>query len=153
MVCKQIVRASNPFAVALWGMLFLAGLTACGSGNSSKSAGTTVTASFQGDTMPSGVAYQSGATGQFQTLTLSGSKASFTLPIGITAYGFAYTCPGGGSGPTQESILQATTTDTAVLSFRCPAPGSGRVTAKFNVSAIPGATGAVLWGGEWWKRG
>ncbi|MHB8302047.1 MAG: hypothetical protein ACYDC6_04285 [Acidobacteriaceae bacterium] len=141
--------AGNRFAAAFLAALALAALTACGGGSSMTTvAGTTVTAAFKGSTMPSAVAYQTGTTGTFQTLAFSGSSVSFTVPTGTTAYGFAYQCPGGGSSFPQESIIQATTTDTTSLSFACPPPASGKVIATFNVSAIPGATGIALWGGN-----
>ncbi|MHB1673706.1 MAG: hypothetical protein ACYCSP_05595 [Acidobacteriaceae bacterium] len=140
-------------AFALAGALALAALSGCGSGSSmgSTGAGTTVTASFSGATMPSAVAYQSGTSGTFKALALSGSSSvSFTLPSGTTAYGFAYMCPtfNAGSSFSNESIIQATTTDTTSLSLACPSL-SGNVSATFDVSAIPGATSVVLYVNYW----
>ncbi|MHB1936599.1 MAG: hypothetical protein ACYCOR_08445 [Acidobacteriaceae bacterium] len=140
-------------AFALAGALALAALSGCGSGSSMGSigAGTTVTASFSGATMPSAVAYQSGASGTFKALALSGSSSvSFTLPSGTTAYGFAYMCPtfAAVNSYSNETIIQATTTDTTSLSLACPSL-SGNVSATFDVSAIPGATSVMLYVNYW----
>lgn len=78
---------------ALLSAIALTSLAGCGGGSSMNSAATTVTASFAGATMPSAVAYQAGTTGRFQKIALSGSSVSFTLPVGTSAYGFAYICP------------------------------------------------------------
>ena len=112
--------------------------------------GTTVTASFAGATMPSAVAYQAGTTAPFQELAVSGSSVSFTLPAGTTAYGFAYICPRflAVNSYSNESIIQATTTDVTSLSLACPSL-SGNISATFDVSAIPGATSALLYEGYW----
>ncbi len=139
-------------ALALIGALGLATLSGCaGSGGMSGGGGTgtTVTASFTGATMPSGVAYQVG-TGKFQQLTVSGASASFTVPSGSSAYGFAYVCPtfAAGNSYSNETIIQATTTDTTSLSMACPSL-SGSVNATFDVSAIPGATSVLLYVNYW----
>ncbi len=112
--------------------------------------GTTVTASFAGATMPSAVAYQSGTTGTFKALALSGSSVSFTLPSGTSAYGFAYICPTFVAvyPYSNESIIQATTTDTTSPSLACPSL-SGNISATFDVSAIPGAQSTLLFEGYW----
>ncbi len=138
-----------PFAFL--GAVALAALSGCGSSSKMATpAGTTVTASFSGATMPSAVAYQAGTTGKFQTLTLSGSSVSFTLPAGTSAYGFAYQCPtfNAVNSYSNQSIIQATTTDTTSLSFACPSL-SGNVSATFDVSAIPGATSVMLYVNNW----
>ncbi len=99
--------------------------------------------------MPTAVAYQAGATGTFQTLALSGSSASFTLPTGVTSYGFAYMCPVFAPNPpnietaANESVIQATTSDTTSLSFACYSTG-GNVGVRFDYSAIPGASSVEL---------
>ncbi len=139
-------------------MLVFAGLLAsnllagCGSGSGGKmmvSGGLMITATFTGTVMPSAVAFQAGPTGTFQPLTLSGSSASFTLPSGVSSYGFAYMCPTFAPNPpnietaADESIIQATASDTTSLSFACPSTG-GNVSATFDYSAIPGATLAEL---------
>jgi hypothetical protein len=126
-------------------------LTACGGSSiNSGVTGTTVTASFAGATRPSAVAYQSGTTGTFKALALSGSSVSFTLPSGTSAYGFAYICPtfAAANSYSNESIIQATTTDTTSLSLASPSL-SGSVSATFDVSAIPGATSTLLFEGYW----
>jgi len=112
--------------------------------------GTTVTASFAGATMPSAVAYQAGTTAPFQELAGSGSSVSFTLPAGTTAYGFAYICPRflAVNSYSNESIIQATTTDVTSLSLACPSL-SGNISATFDVSAIPGATQTLLCESYW----
>ncbi len=46
-----------------------------------------------------------------------------------------------------ESIIQATTTDTTSLSLACPSL-SGNVSATFDASAIPGATSVLLYVGS-----
>jgi hypothetical protein len=124
----------------------------CGGGamGTTGATGTTVTASFSGATMPSAVAYQAGTTGRFQELTFSGSSVSFTLPAETSAYGFAYICPtfAAVNSYSNESIIQATTTDTTSLSLACPSL-SGYVSATFDVSAIPGATSTFLCEGYW----
>jgi hypothetical protein len=124
----------------------------CGGGamGTTGATGTTITASFSGATMPSAVAYQAGTTGQFQELTLSGSSVSFTLPAETSAYGFAYICPtfAAVNAYSNESIIQATTTDTTSLSLACPSL-SGSVSATFDVSAIAGATQTMLCEGYW----
>jgi hypothetical protein len=139
-------------AFALLAAMVLTSLTACGGGSSmnSDAMGTTVTASFAGATMPSAVAYQAGTTGQFQKLALSGSSVSFTLPAGTSAYGFAYICPtfDAVNAYSNESIIQAATTDTTSLSLACPSL-SGNIRATFDVSAIPGATSTLLYEGYW----
>lgn len=135
-------------AFALLVAMALTWLTACGGGSMNSGAtGTTVTASFAGTTMPSAVAYQVGTTGRFQKLALSGSSVSFTLPVGTSAYGFAYICPTFDTF-SNESIIQATTTDTTSLSLSCPSL-SGNISATFDVSAIPGATSTMLFEGYW----
>jgi hypothetical protein len=125
-------------------------LTSCGGNNSTSGSGpgTTITASFSGTTMPTTIAYQVGTTGAFQTLALSGSSASFTLPPGTEAYGFAYICPTflDASYYSNESTIQATTADTTSLSLSCPSQ-SGFVNATFDASAIPGATSVSLYVG------
>ena len=124
----------------------------CGGGamGTSGETGTTVTASFSGATMPSAVAYQAGTTGRFQELTLSGSSVSFTLPAETSAYGFAYICPtfAAVNAYSNESIIQATTTDTTALSLACPSL-SGSINATFDASAIPGVTSTLLYEGYW----
>ncbi len=67
-------------AFALVAAITLTLLTACGSSSSvnNDAAGTSITASFAGATMPAAVAYQAGTTGQFQTLARTGSSVSFT---------------------------------------------------------------------------
>ncbi len=126
----------------------LISLTSCSGMSNGAATGTIVTASFNGATMPSAVAYQVGTTGKFQTLALSGSSVSFTLPSGTTAYGFAYRCPTFVAVNTysNESIIQATTTDTTSLSLSCPTL-SGSINATFNASAIPGVTSVSLYAG------
>ncbi len=47
-----------------------------------------------------------------------------------------------------ESIIQATTTDTTSLALACPSL-SGSVNATFDVSAIPGATSVLLYVNYW----
>lgn len=139
-------------ACALSAAMALMSLTACGGGNnmSGGATGTTVTVSFSGETMPSAVAYSAGITGQFQKLMLSGSSVSFTLPAGTSAYGFAYICPtfNAVNGYSNQSIIEATTTDTTSLSLACP-DLSGSISATFDVSAIPGATQTMLFEGYW----
>ncbi len=122
----------------------------CGGSMNSGAMGTTVTASFAGATMPSAVAYQSGTTGTFKALALSRSSVSFTLPAGTSAYGFAYICPTfvAVNSFSNESIIQATTTDTTSLSLACPSL-SGNISATFDVSAISGATQTMLFEGYW----
>jgi hypothetical protein len=112
--------------------------------------GTTVTASFSGATLPSAVAYQAGTTGGFQQLTLSGSSVSFTMPTETNAYSFAYICPTfvAGNAYSNESIIQATTTDVTSLSLACPSL-SGNISATFDVSAIPGAASTLLYEAYW----
>lgn len=123
---------------------------ASGGGMTGGGAGTTVTASFAGATMPSAVAYQAGATGVFQEFSLSGYTFSFTLPAETSAYGFAYICPTfvAGNAYTNESIIQATTTDTTSLSLACPSL-SGNISATFDVSAISGVTSTMLCESYW----
>lgn len=137
---------------ALLSAIALTSLAGCGGGSSMNSAamGTTVTASFAGATMPSAVAYQAGTTGRFQKIALSGSSVSFTLPVGTSAYGFAYICPtfAAVNAYSNESIIQATTTDTTSLSLSCPSL-SGNIGATFDVSAVPGATQTLLFEGYW----
>ena len=132
--------------LALVGPLALRLLVGCGSGGTTMSnGGTTVTASFTGTVMPTAVAYQAGATGTFQPLDLSGSSTSFTLPSGVTSYEFAYMCPVFDPTPpstytsADESVVQATTSDTTSLSFSCPSTG-GNVSVTYDYSAIPGAS-------------
>ena len=136
--------------LALAGAFALNLLAGCGSGSSTpKNTGATVTVTFTGTAMPTAVAYQAGATGTFQTLTLSGSSTSFTLPSGVTSYGFAYMCPTFEPTPpftytsTDESVVQATTSDTTSLSFACYSSG-GNVNVTFDYSAIPGASYVYL---------
>lgn len=126
----------------------LLSLAACGSGTNSDTVGTTVTATFTGATMPSAIAFQAGATGTFQPLTLAGASASFSLPVGTTAYGFAYICPTFNAGNTysNETIIQATTADTTSLSLACPSL-NGNLAATYDVSAIPGAASTLLYEG------
>lgn len=133
-------------AIAIIGALALVTLSGCGASN--KSTGTMVTASFAGTVMPTAVAYQIGTTGKFQTLALSGSRASFTLPAGTSAYGFAYVCPMymARNSDANESTLQATTADTTSLSLACPSL-SGSVNATYDASAIPGVTSILFYAG------
>ena len=148
---KGITIPGARIAFALLAAMALTSLTACGGGSMNSGArGTTVTASFAGGMMPSAVAYQVGTTGRFQTLALSGSSVSFTLPEGTSAYGFAYICPTfvAVNAFSNESIIQATTTDTTSLSLSCPSL-SGNISATFDVSAIPGATKTRLCEGYW----
>lgn len=137
--------------IALTGWLALNLLAGCGSGGGTMAnSGATVTASFTGTVMPTAIAYQAGTTGSFQTLTLSGSTASFTLPSGTTSYGFAYMCPTYEPVPpftetvAAESVVQANTSDTTSLTFACGSSG-GNVNVTFDYSAIPGATTAELY--------
>src|ERR1700728_719290 len=92
---KAFVVAVTRTAIGFIAAISLTSLTGCGDGGTPTStpAGTTITASFSGETLPSGVAYQVGTTGTFQSLTISRASASFTLPSGTDAYGFAYVCP------------------------------------------------------------
>ena len=151
---KGMDSPGGRIAFALLAAAVLTSLTACGGslnsiGSSPK--GTTVTASFTGAQMPSAVAYQAGTTGQFQSLALNGYSVSFTLPVETSAYGFAYICPAFAAGSftfSNESIIQATTTDTTSLSFACPSL-SGNIRATFDVSAIPGATQTMFYEGYW----
>ena len=149
---KEIDIPGTWIAFALLAAMALTSLTACGGGamEGGGAMGTTVTASFAGATMPSAVAYQSETTGTFKALALSESSVSFTLPSGTSAYGFAYICPTfvAVNAYSNESIIQATTTDTTSLSLACPSL-SGNVSATFDVSAIPGATQTWLCEGYW----
>ena len=148
---RGIIIPGARIAFALLAAMALTSLTACGGGSMNTDAmGTAVTASFAGATMPSAVAFQAGTTGRFQKLTLSGSSVSFTLPVGTSAYGFAYICPtfADASAYSNESIIQATTTDTTSLSLACPSL-SGNISATFDVSAIPGATQTMMFEGFW----
>lgn len=102
--------------------------------------------------MPSAVAYRAGTTGEFQKLTLSGSSARFTLPAGTSAYGFAYLCPtfsiANSDSYSNQSIIEATTADTASLTLACP-DLSGNISATFDVSAMPGATQTMFFESAW----
>lgn len=148
---KGIDIVGARIAFMLLAAMALTSLTACGGGSTNGSAGgTTVTASFASWPMPRAVAYQVGTTGRFQKLALSGSSVSFTLPVGTSAYGFAYICPTfvAVNAYSNESIIQATTTDTTSLSLSCPSL-SGNISATFDVSGIPGATKTRLCEGYW----
>lgn len=153
MLNERIDIPEARMALALLSAMVLIFLTACGgSGMNQVAMGPTVTASFSGTAMPIAVAYQAGTTGGFQKLALSGSSASFTLPAGTSTYGFAYICPTFIPGNTfsfsNESIIEATTMDTASLSLACP-DLSGSISATFDVSAIPGATQTMLFENSW----
>jgi hypothetical protein len=148
---KGSVLAATRVALGLMAAA-LTSLTSCG-GDSSTGigpTGTTITASFAGPTMPTAVAYQAGTAGKFQTLALSDSSASFTLPSGTDAYGFAYICPTffDVNYYSNESIIQATTADTTSLSLACPSQ-SGFVNTTFDASAIPGTTSVLLYVGDY----
>jgi hypothetical protein len=146
--CSRLPFSYSLSVIAI--VLTTAFASGCGGTTGGGETGTTVTASFVGATMPSAVAYQAGTTGQFQELALSGPSISFTLPAKTSAYGFAYICPtfSAVNSYSNESIFQATTTDTTSLSLACPSL-SGNVSATFDVSAIPGATSTLLYEGYW----
>ena len=147
---KIFTSAFSRIALSLTVTMGLASLTACGSGGKpgSNQLGTTITASFSGQTLPQAVAYQVGMTGTFQTIGLSDSTATFTLPSGTDAYGVAYICPTFLDGYyfSNTSIIQATTADTTSLALSCPSL-LGAVNATYDVSAIPGVLSVDLYAG------
>ncbi len=142
--------AVSRIAFGLTVAMGLASLTACGGGGKpgSNQLGTTITASFSGQTLPQAVAYQAGTGGTFQTIGLSDATATFTLPSGVDAYGVAFVCPTFLDGYyfSNTSIIQATTADTTTLSLSCPSL-LGAVNATYDVSAIPGVLSVDLYAG------
>ena len=147
MLHNDLTRALARLTFAIFTVLIVLSLTACGGNGTTGTPpeGTTITASFTGVTMPSAIAYQIGTSGSFQTLALTDAIASFTVPSGTDAYGFAYVCPTFLDGVyySNQSIIQATTADTTSLSFACPAQ-SANLSATYDASAIPGVQYVTL---------
>lgn len=88
------------------------------------------------------MAYQSGTSGAWTKLTVTGNAASFNLAVGATAYSVAAYCPPNNnvgqtvrsSGPA-EIIIQATTADAPTMFCHPPSGGYGTVPATVFVSA------------------
>jgi|GEM_PF-4095288 len=99
--------------------------------------GTTITATWTGSNQPTVVAVSSGLAGTWNVVSLTGSKATFTLTPGTTTYQIAYFCT-----PNLQ-IVELSTADTVTPTFTCGNTGYQTVTFNYSVT-VPGAQSADI---------
>lgn len=84
--------------------------------------------------------------GSWSTLSLAGSKATFTVPGPTSNYAVAVLCPISAAFPPNQvqAIFEASASDTTSPAVYCPPTSLLTVTFNFNLSAIPSAQQAAI---------